>query len=125
MHWAPPFEFHVVFRRAAVCSVIPLLLLAPKRSAQAQTSNTPATTNTPPAPQKRDAEVVSEDVSPTFKVRVNLVLVRVTVRDQKGNLIEDLQKEDFQLFDNGKPQAITSFALEDMGKATHVLATAS
>ncbi len=48
----------------------------------------------------------------TFKVRVNLVLVRVVVRDDKGKVVPNLRREDFQLFDNRKPQAITYFSTE-------------
>ena len=36
----------------------------------------------------------------------------VVVRDGKGQPVGDLNKEDFQLFDRGKPQAISSFAVE-------------
>jgi len=57
-------------------------------------------------------EVVTRDSSTTFKVRVNLVLVRVVVRDEHGKIVENLKKEDFQLFDNRKPQTITSFNVE-------------
>jgi VWFA-related protein len=56
--------------------------------------------------------VVTRDSSTTFKVRVNVVLVRVVVRDQKGKPIDSLKKEDFQLFDNRKPQTISTFSLE-------------
>jgi VWFA-related protein len=45
-------------------------------------------------------------------VRVNLVLVRVVVRDAKGKVVSNLNKEDFQLFDNRKPQTISSFSVE-------------
>jgi len=45
-------------------------------------------------------------------VRVNLVLVRVVVRDRQGKIISNLKKEDFQLFDNKKLQAISSFSVE-------------
>src|SRR5205814_5981798 len=57
-------------------------------------------------------EVSSRDTPPTFKVRVNLVLVRVVVRDPQGNVVPNLKKEDFQLFDNRKPQVISSFTAE-------------
>jgi VWFA-related protein len=57
-------------------------------------------------------EVVTRDSPTTFKVRVNLVLVRVVVRDEHGKVIEDLKKDDFLLFDNRKPQAITTFSVE-------------
>jgi VWFA-related protein len=52
---------------------------------------------------------------PTFKVKVNVVLVRVVVRDPQGRAIGTLKRDDFQLFDNKKPQSITSFALEQPG----------
>jgi VWFA-related protein len=45
-------------------------------------------------------------------VRVNEVQVRVVVRDPSGKVITDLKKEDFQLFDNKKPQTISSFRVE-------------
>lgn len=83
---------------------------APAQSAQ------PAAQPTAPPPAAANSadssEVSTHDTAPTFKVRVNLVLVRVVVRDPAGNVIPNLKKEDFQLFDNRKPQAITSFSVE-------------
>lgn len=49
----------------------------------------------------------------TFKTETNLVLVPVVVRDAKGNAVGGLGKEDFQLLQDGRSQAITSFALEE------------
>src|SRR5262249_23534713 len=57
-------------------------------------------------------EVVPRDSPATFKVRVNLVLVRVVVRDERGKIIDNLKKEDFQIFDNRKPQTISTFSVE-------------
>ena len=69
------------------------------------------------APQQTEKpEIKSEDATPTFTSRVNLVLVRVIVRDRKGNAIGTLKKEDFQLFDKGKPQVISKFSLEQTKK---------
>jgi VWFA-related protein len=45
-------------------------------------------------------------------VRVNLVLVRVVVRDNAGKVVTNLKKEDFQLTDNRKPQVISTFSAE-------------
>ncbi len=47
-----------------------------------------------------------------LKVTSNLVVVRVVVRDAQNKPVENLKKEDFKLFDRGKPQSITQFALE-------------
>ena len=47
-----------------------------------------------------------------FKVRVNLVLVRVVVRDQQGKVVENLHREDFALADGRKPQVISFFNVE-------------
>ncbi len=48
----------------------------------------------------------------SFKVSVRLVLVRAVVRDSKGHTIGTLGKDDFQVYDNGKPQVIKNFAVE-------------
>lgn len=67
------------------------------------------------------AELSSRDTAPTFRVRVNLVLVRVVVRDSQGRVISGLKKEDFQLFDNRKPQIISTFSVET--PESHILAS--
>jgi VWFA-related protein len=57
-----------------------------------------------------------EDTSTTFRVKVNLVEVRVVARDTQGNAVGNLRQEDFQLTDNGKPQVITKFSMEPGAK---------
>jgi VWFA-related protein len=63
-------------------------------------------------------EIVSHDSPATFKVRVNVVLVRVVVRDNNGKEVTNLKKEDFQLADNRELQIISSFSMET--PASHV-----
>jgi VWFA-related protein len=58
------------------------------------------------------AEVSAKDTTPTFTSKVNLVAATVVVRDAKGKAIGTLTKEDFRLFDNGKPQVISRFSVE-------------
>ena len=61
------------------------------------------------------SEMSSRDEVTTFKVKVNLVLVRVVVRDGQGNPVGGLHQEDFQVFDNGKLQSVRQFSAEGSG----------
>jgi VWFA-related protein len=47
-----------------------------------------------------------------FNTSVSEVIVPVTVTDDKGKFVTNLDQRDFQLFDNGKPQTITYFTRE-------------
>ena len=59
-------------------------------------------------------EVSTHDETATFRTGVNLVLVPVVARNANGVPIGTLRKEDFQLFDKGKPQVITRFSVESL-----------
>lgn len=48
----------------------------------------------------------------TIRVGVNLVNLYVTVRDKNKRILPDLTEEDFQIFEDGQPQKIDSFARE-------------
>jgi VWFA-related protein len=48
---------------------------------------------------------------PKIKVRSVLVNTPVTVRDEKGEMVHNLEVTDFQITDNGVPQKITHFDL--------------
>jgi len=101
-----------------------LLTLGPCCRLQAQApatqsgTSSPATSapdagkSTPTQAPASGGEVTSRDTPATFKVRVNLVLVRVVVRDSDGKAIANLKQEDFQLFDNRKAQSIVTFSME-------------
>src|SRR5713101_1699790 len=47
-----------------------------------------------------------------IKVTSELVLVSVVARDKKGNLVRDLKKEDFTLFEDNKKQEVSTFDFE-------------
>ena len=47
-----------------------------------------------------------------IRVSVNEVIVPVTVTDDKGRFVSDLQKKDFHLFDEGREQTIDFFSHE-------------
>jgi VWFA-related protein len=63
--------------------------------------------------------------APKFRGSVNVILVDVNVRDKKGEPVENLTAADFELFENGKPQDITSFAFEKVAPAASAIVTAS
>ena len=52
--------------------------------------------------------------APTFQTSSQMVLVPVTVTDHYGKTIESLKAQDFNIFDNQKPQEIVTFANEDV-----------
>jgi VWFA-related protein len=116
----PATPFRAVWARFLAC----ILFVCPLSVARAQTQPSSAQETGSQAPvnaQKPDAappndEIVSRDTA--FKLRVNLVLVRVVVRDATGKGVTNLRKEDFQLEDNRKLQIISSFSVET--PASHV-----
>jgi VWFA-related protein len=65
----------------------------------------------PPSPDRGAPEITAHD-TPTFSAGVNLVSVPVIVRDREGHAVGTFRKEDFQLFDKGKPQIISKFSIE-------------
>jgi VWFA-related protein len=77
----------------AACSLALLAAQAPNGS-----SSAPPQTAAPPS---------------VISVQTDLILVRVVARDTHGNAVTGLGQSDFQLFDNGKPQAISFFSAEN------------
>lgn len=79
-----------------------------------------ASTDKPPANKGQTSEtevpVSSESGDKTdqgsIKVSVNEVIVPVTVTDDKGRFVSDLDKKDFTIFEDNKPQAIRFFTRE-------------
>jgi VWFA-related protein len=65
-----------------------------------------------PESSKNPAAISGLDALTAIKVSVNLVQVKVVLRDAKGHAVGSLGKENFRLFDGGKPQIITRFSVE-------------
>jgi len=53
-----------------------------------------------------------EDAPATIKVDVNVVNILASVRDKKGTLMPHLEKQDFNILEDGKPQTIKYFTRE-------------
>jgi VWFA-related protein len=100
--------------------------LAAAEAANAETSATPAPTAPPAKPEEAAPtakpvenlptapapEITTRETPVTFRSRVNLVTAPVVVRDSKKSAVDNLEKEDFQLFDGGKPQIVSRFTVE-------------
>ncbi len=62
------------------------------------------------AAQSGDQSSDQDQSATTFKVGVNVVSLFFNVKDKKGALIPNLTKDDFQVFEEGKPQTIKYFS---------------
>ncbi len=76
----------------------------------ANQSQTPSAANA--ASDTAEISTTTEEQTQSFHVKVNLVEVRVVVRDKQGNAVGGLKQDDFVLLDDKKPQTITRFSME-------------
>jgi VWFA-related protein len=59
----------------------------------------------------------AQDVADTIKVRTRVVFLDALVKDKKSGLpISDLKPENFELFDDGKPRAVSYFSREGQAR---------
>src|SRR2546426_2713684 len=58
---------------------------------------------------------------PTFRLQVDLVTNDVIVRDEKGNFVPDLKQDDFEVFEDGVKQDITSMTVVTGGRVNNLL----
>ncbi|HTC33103.1 MAG TPA: VWA domain-containing protein [Bryobacteraceae bacterium] len=66
-----------------------------------------------PVAQKPDAAANNQPPIPApIQVQVNEVIVPITVTDDKGRFVSDLDQKDFTILDEGKPQEIQFFTRE-------------
>ena len=56
-----------------------------------------------------------------IRATTELVLVNVVARDKKGNLIRDLKREDFTVFEDGQKQQVSSFDFENIDHSCDIL----
>ncbi len=56
------------------------------------------------------AQPVPSDADATFRVDVNVVNILATVRDKNGQIVGNLNKDDFEIVDNGHPREIQYFS---------------
>jgi VWFA-related protein len=85
---------------------------APTARAQISAASLPASQN--PAGAQQPAAQTGDDQNPaeTLKLNVNVVGLFFNVKDKHGALIPNLTKDEFELFEDGKPQTIKYFSAE-------------
>ena len=66
------------------------------------------------AAQQSSGPPVPSPDTPTFKVQVDYVEVDALVTNAQGTFVRNLKKEDFEIFEDGKPQTIAAFGLVDV-----------
>src|SRR5215831_19430039 len=78
------------------------------------------------APAQRTPQQVSQQPaqSPTFRVQVDAVSMDVVVKDDQGRFVPDLRKEDFEIYEDGVKQDLSSMTMSHGGRVTNVLEAA-
>lgn len=120
-------------RKAASCGLVVVTCLifcaVPTRAHQSQpspaqspqNSQQPSSATTTGAGASTEAEMNTRNATIPLQSRVNVVRLRVVVRDPKGQPIPNLRKEDFQLFEDGKLQDISHFSIETPASAAQTI----
>jgi len=108
-------------RIAAVAVIAFSLMSWPAVQAQRPPKEPPKASNAPDddsgysipeGPRLQDKTAPSQAPIATLKVTVQVVNIYFNVKDKRGALIPNLKKEDFQVTEDEKPQAIKYFAAE-------------
>jgi VWFA-related protein len=77
----------------------------------------------PPAPKAPASQPPQTDPQrPTFRTSVNLVTADVIPRDETGQFVADLKRDDFIVLEDGVPQEVASFTLVHGGRYYNLLA---
>ena len=63
------------------------------------------------------------DDEEVIKISTSLVQIDATVTDKKGNVVKDLTKDDFEIYQNGKKQEITAFSFVPLIRQTQTTVT--
>ncbi len=107
-------------------SIILLSLAVTAVAQDADTPNTPPRSTPPPqpiqsTPSAHGANNGSEDNGFVFKKQVEEVVLHATVVDQQRHLETHLDRGAFAVFEDGRPQTITSFRREDVPVAIGIV----
>ncbi|HXY16218.1 MAG TPA: VWA domain-containing protein [Terriglobales bacterium] len=74
-----------------------------------------------PPPSDQNPPTANENSTFVFRAEVQNVILHSTVVDDKNRLVMNLEKNAFNVFENNQPQAILSFAREDVPVAMGII----
>ena len=75
-----------------------------------------------PTPQKSAPPAQADRATQPFRISIDLVTNDIIVRDEKGNFVPDLKKDEFEIWEDGVKQDITSMTVVTGGKVNNLLA---
>jgi VWFA-related protein len=87
------------------------LIAAVPFSLAQQNAAPPSAQNQQPASSSQKSQD-SQEPTTTLKVNVNVVQLFFNVKEKHGGLVPNLKKDDFEIFEDGKPQTIKYFTAE-------------
>src|SRR5688572_23711072 len=58
--------------------------------------------------------VLSAQQLPTFRAEIDSVQLDLRIVDERGRFIRDIAREELQVFEDGQPQSISTFAVVDI-----------
>src|SRR4051812_13261791 len=97
------------FWAAAAC-----IAVATGLAAQSPAPGAPGASQTAPA----SGAPPSGQQAPTFRVQVDAVTQDVIVRDDRGQFVPDLKKDEFEIYEDGIKQNIVSMTMIHGGRVT-------
>ena len=101
-----------------LCGLLCLLMAGTRLRAQENPLGNAKTPTRPAEPARKPTEPETPNDgqarrNSVLRVETNLVLVPMTVTDTQNRLVTGLERENFYVYDNDKPQTIRSFSTDD------------
>jgi VWFA-related protein len=97
-------------RLSLACGAMAAVLATPM-ALGLRAQNAPPQQPAPAPPAGAAQPEQAEQQTPIFRTDINFVRVDVIVTDRQGNPVHNLTQEDFEVSEDGKPQAIQTFKL--------------
>jgi VWFA-related protein len=76
------------------------------------------------APAQPPAQPQDGNQTPTFRVQIDAVTMDVIVKDAQGRFVPDLKKDEFEIYEDGVKQDISSMTLSHGGRVSNLLEAA-